>query len=216
MQKPTIDAVEFVGGEKFPTDMGAQLAMGMLSRGVDFEKPLVVDVSKLLPRDLISAFFTSFFTRLHEECPMVCGLAVRNIEWNTRFEFQQKNIEAWSGMFDKVDPTPLKVVVEDGDERQIPVEYTEPRRLRLTYQFEPYDLARYAGDLAIKPNQIVEIISFPAPPDKERLQRWVEGKLSILPQATVMVRLTPNDPTTVEEVYAFQLEKLPHDGVVKS
>ena len=205
-----VHAHEAVKG-RFPTELGRSLAEALLGKGdnndyqVCFDQPITIFARNLPARHLISAFFTSFMTALHEEAPEFCGLAIKNITWDVEHNFQRRNIETWIGMFERVVPKPLEATAD----KEVPQEYLSNDLLRASYPFSPHDLARYSGD---EPGEIiVEVISWPAPPSEEKLQCWLDGKLTVLPQATIMVRTTPSDPTTVKEVYAFQLEVLPHE-----
>lgn len=108
----------------------------------------------------------------------------------------------------KIEPSNL--FPERGETVTMPVAYEDVNKLREMYPSKPHDLARYDGN-------IVEVISYPSPPAKEDLEEWARlgGKGNsyelVYPQATVLVRLIPGEPTTVREVYCFQVESVPHE-----
>lgn len=208
--------------EKFPARAGGELALYLMEE-TDWVPGTLIEINlkEVNAEILISSFFSTFMKWLHKE-------AATEIKWITKFPFQQENIQRWLEPFAgiqmtedrKLSPSPENV--ERGDTVKMPPEYTDVSKLREMYPEKPYDLARL-GYPDLNTSGIVEVISYPSPPSKEDMEEW--ARLSStrneipFPQATILVRTTPCDPTTVREVPCFLIDRVPHEddnGLVTS
>ncbi len=254
-----IDAADVIV-EKFPERAGAELSSFLIESGWEPGRPTEIGLRGLKPELLTSGFFSNFMQKLHDKSPAWCAAAATEITWDTKFEFQQKNIQRWMEPFRRLvmnatrqlEPS-VSVVTdfpghaitntgrdEDGREigncscgatgvdvdahmpcsrpqrgqtLQIPPEYANVQALREKYPERPHDLARYCDD---EGETIVEVISYPCPPSEDDQKRWASCNDDIeprspFPQATIMIRTTPGDPTTIKEVQCWRVDRVPHE-----
>ena len=209
--------------ERFPARAGGELALHLMEE-TDWVPgtPTEINLREVNAEILISSFFSTFMKWLHKEDPKLnlAQAAATEIKWITKFPFQQENIQRWLKPFAGIQMTEDRKLTpspEDGqrgDTIKMPVEYTDVNKLREMYPEKPYDLARL-GYPDLNTSAIVEVISYPSPPSKDDMEEW--ARLSStrneipFPQATILVRTTPCDPTTVREVPCFLLERVPHE-----
>jgi len=225
--------------EKFPARAGGELALYLMEE-TDWVPgtPTEINLKEIDTGILISSFFSTFMKWLHKEDPMLnlAQAAATEIKWITKFPFQQENIQRWLEPFAGIQMTEERksrprlqcgswisghrYCDQRGDTITMPVEYTDVSKLREMYPEKPYDLARLGYP---DTNGIVEVISYPSPPSKDDMEEW--ARLSStrneipFPQATILVRTTPCDPTTVREVPCFLVDRVPHEddnGLVTS
>jgi hypothetical protein len=106
---------------------------------------------------------------------------------------------------------PAQDSYERGQTIQMPEEYENPQKLRELYPENPHDLARYTNDAGSV--LIVEVISYPCPPSEDDMAEWARcyGTAVMFPQSTIMVRLTPGDPTTIREGPCWRVSRIPHE-----
>ena len=88
----TVIGSELVGNE-FPPEEGAKLAKILIARNVDWQK-LTVDLRRLPPSLLISAFFNGFLAAVNQERPDLLPIA-KKISWVLDHDFQDENVRRW-------------------------------------------------------------------------------------------------------------------------
>ena len=207
--KTTVKAVQHIT-QRFPAEAGSELADVILDPANEYDyesEDFTVNLQGLTAEILISAYFGSLMTKLHEKSVQLAIHAASSWNWLTQHEFQQENISRWMEPWTRLAGDVTRRLVSLSGE--MPIEYQDLRRLRLKYSFSPNTLARYYGPQ--NPNAVlVEVMSYVAPPAIDVIEKW-KTQGGDLPQPTVIIRTTPNDPTTVKEVEAHTLERLPHE-----